>query len=100
MSMTKPTCRVRAVHCHHQASDQEIYAALKRATEPLQEAWSRLKAARRIAIKFNQDWPPQNLAFLGRNPEQAMWLKYVDPQEREGEQYQVYEQALAQIREL
>jgi hypothetical protein len=28
-----------------------------------------------------------------------MWLKYVDPQEREGEQYRVYEQALMQIQE-
>jgi hypothetical protein len=38
--------------------------------------------------------------LAGRNPEQAMWLKYIDLQEREGEQYPVYEQALAQIREL
>jgi len=29
-----------------------------------------------------------------------MWLKYVDSEEAEGEHYEVYEQALAQMREL
>jgi hypothetical protein len=29
----------------------------------------------------------------------AVWLKYVDPEEAEGEHYKVYEQALAQIRD-
>ncbi len=29
----------------------------------------------------------------------AMWFKYVDPDEAEGEQYEVYEQTLAHIRE-
>jgi hypothetical protein len=31
----------------------------------------------------------------GANPDQAVWLKLVDPAEREGEQYRVYEQLLA-----
>jgi uncharacterized protein (DUF362 family) len=35
----------------------------------------------------------------GEHPEQAMWLKYVDPQEAEGEHFDVYEQALKQIPE-
>jgi hypothetical protein len=30
----------------------------------------------------------------------AMWLKYVDPEEAEGEHYEVYEQALAHIQEV
>ena len=30
----------------------------------------------------------------GANPEQAMWLKYVDPEETEGEHYTVYERGL------
>ena len=62
--MTTPTYRVRAVHCDHRASDEEVYAALKRATEPLEKAWARLCAARRIVIKFNQDWPAENLAMF------------------------------------
>jgi uncharacterized protein (DUF362 family) len=31
----------------------------------------------------------------GANPEQAMWLKYVDPAEAEGEHFDVYERTLA-----
>ena len=30
----------------------------------------------------------------GDKPEQAMWLKYVDPKEEEGEHFEVYEQRL------
>ncbi|HEX5691025.1 MAG TPA: DUF362 domain-containing protein [Roseiflexaceae bacterium] len=53
VSTTKP--QVRAVHCDHMADDQTIYEALQRATAPLDAAWERLRKARRIAIKFNQD---------------------------------------------
>jgi len=49
--------RVRAVHCDYRASDEEVYAALKRATAPLIRSWDRLKRAGTIAVKFNQDWP-------------------------------------------
>jgi hypothetical protein len=35
----------------------------------------------------------------GGRPEQAMWLKYVDPQESEGEHFEVYEQVLRSMRE-
>jgi len=31
----------------------------------------------------------------GEHPEQAMWLKYVDPDETEGERYTVYEENAA-----
>lgn len=30
---------------------------------PLSRSWARLKAARRIAIKFNQAWPPDRMAY-------------------------------------
>ena len=33
----------------------------------------------------------------GDKPEQAMWLKYVDPEEAEGEHFEVYEKGLAHI---
>jgi uncharacterized protein (DUF362 family) len=53
--------RVRAVHCDYQASDEEVYQALKRATDPLDLSWARLEKAGRIGIKFNQDWNPTRL---------------------------------------
>ena len=52
---------VRAVHCDYRASDEEIYQALKRATDPLVRSWERLQKAKRIAIKFNQDWVASRL---------------------------------------
>jgi uncharacterized protein (DUF362 family) len=47
---------VRAVACDYRSSDEEVYQALRRATDPLDPAWERLGKARRIGIKFNQDW--------------------------------------------
>ena len=47
---------VRAVHCDYRSSDEEVYQAMKRAVMPLDQAWEKLRKARRIAIKFNQDW--------------------------------------------
>ena len=52
--MTHDYC-VRAVHCDHAATDDEVYEALKRATEALTSTWERLAEARRIGIKMNQD---------------------------------------------
>ncbi len=46
------------MRCDHRASDEEVYRSLKRATDPLDRVWDRLGKARRIAIKLNQDWPP------------------------------------------
>ena len=50
---------VRAVYCDHRASDEEVYQALKRATEPLEESWNKIRNARRITVKFNQVFPPE-----------------------------------------
>ena len=50
---------VRAVHCDHRESDEEVYRALKRATEPLEESWDKIRQAQRITIKFNQVFPPE-----------------------------------------
>ena len=64
--MTSPSpYKVRAVYCDHRSTDEEVYQALKRATEPLTRAWDRLKSAKRIMIKFNQDWPKQPPMFEG-----------------------------------
>jgi uncharacterized protein (DUF362 family) len=55
--------RVRAVHCDHRASDEEVYVALKQATAPLDRSWDKLRRAQSIAIKFNQDFPPDKLVI-------------------------------------
>ena len=55
--------RVRAVHCDHRASDEEVYQALVRATSPLDRSWAKLKRAGRIMIKFNQAFLPENLRY-------------------------------------
>jgi hypothetical protein len=46
----------RAVHCDYRSSDEEVYQALKRATDPLSRTWEKLRAAGRIGIKFNHHW--------------------------------------------
>jgi uncharacterized protein (DUF362 family) len=55
--MVESTYHVRAAQCDYRASDEEIYQALKRSADPLTAAWERLSKAKRIAIKFNTDWP-------------------------------------------
>jgi len=55
---------VRAVHCDHRASQEEVYRALVRATAPLELAWEKLEAAERITIKFNSVRPPDELVYL------------------------------------
>ncbi len=64
--MTNPTnkaYRVRAVHCDYRSSDEEVYQALKRATDPLDRAWEKLSRASRIGIKFNQDWVADRVIY-------------------------------------
>lgn len=56
--------RVRAVSCDHRASDEEVYAALKRATDPLDRSWAKLNQAKTIAIKFNQDFAPHKVVMF------------------------------------
>ena len=58
--MSQSDYKVRAVHCDYRASDDEIYEALRRVTDPLTETWERLGRAKRIGIKFNQDKEPKN----------------------------------------
>jgi uncharacterized protein (DUF362 family) len=55
-----PKYTVRAVHSDWRADDETVYQNLKRATQPLTRAWDKLRKARRIAIKFNQDKEPRN----------------------------------------
>ena len=60
---------VRASHCHHRASEEEIYEVLKRTTDPLERSWKKLEKARRIALKFNMIKPPGAHRVLRWPPE-------------------------------
>ena len=61
---------VRASHCHHQASEEEIYEVLKRTTDPLERSWKKLEKAQRIVLKFNMIKPPERIEyFAGRRRE-------------------------------
>jgi hypothetical protein len=53
--MTMSDYKVRAAHCDYRAEEDQIYEALKRATDPLTGTWDRLAKAKRIGIKFNHD---------------------------------------------
>ncbi len=63
MAIVTSDYRVRAVGCDYNASDDAVYAALKRATDPLTKSWERLSKAKRIGIKFNQDWEPDRVIY-------------------------------------
>ena len=61
MPETEP--QVRAVRCEHTADEEAVYQSLRRATLPLEAAWAKLRKAQRIAIKFNQAWPPSRMVY-------------------------------------
>lgn len=63
---------VRAVHCDYRASDEEIYAALVRATQPLERAWEKLRRARRIGIKFNHHWGAHHVVMHAGHRQQLV----------------------------
>lgn len=68
---------VRAVQCDYQAGDEEVYQALRRATDPLTETWERLAKANRIGIKFNQDKPRDRWVFYEGQLQQLVSAKVV-----------------------
>jgi uncharacterized protein (DUF362 family) len=51
-----PDFQVRATYCDYREDDDVVYEALKRATMPLDRVWDKLRSAKSIAIKFNQDF--------------------------------------------
>ena len=55
--------KVRAVACDYRSSDEQVYEALKRASDPLEAAWEKLGRARRIGIKFNQHWGHSRVVY-------------------------------------
>ena len=41
--MSDKEYKVRASHCHHRASEEEIYQVLRRTTDPLDLSWAKLE---------------------------------------------------------
>jgi uncharacterized protein (DUF362 family) len=64
--------RVRAVHCDYRSGDEEVYQALKRTTSGLDRSWERLRKARRIGIKFNQDWNKDRVPYHAGHRQQLI----------------------------
>lgn len=61
---------VRAAHCDHRASEDEIYDTLCRIASPLRRSWDRMEQARQIVIKVNMVFPPENIRYFeGRRQE-------------------------------
>jgi len=75
MSTSSTDYKVRAVHCDYRASEDDVYAALKRATDPLTETWAKLRRAQRIGIKFNQDKEPKNRVYYEGQLQQLVTTK-------------------------
>jgi uncharacterized protein (DUF362 family) len=69
--MSKSYC-VRAVHCDYQSNDEQVYEALRRATDPLQSTWERLQRAKRIGIKFNQHWAHSAVVMVAGQRQQLV----------------------------
>lgn len=62
--------KVRASHCDHRASEEEIYQVLKRTTAPLTRSWERIEKARKIVLKFNMIKYRESIQyFAGRRRE-------------------------------
>jgi uncharacterized protein (DUF362 family) len=62
---TEKAYKVRAVHCDHQSSPEEIYAKLKEVTAPLSRSWEKLGKARRVGIKVNMQMRTDNIRRIG-----------------------------------
>ena len=61
---------VRAAHCDHRASDEEVYQTLRRITDPLTRSWQKIERADKVVIKLNMMKLPERLyRFEGRRRE-------------------------------
>jgi len=89
VSWRRTTCEQALYYRDNQSQFLDKYAGEYILLQENQVRWhdkdSRLRRSRR--------------RLAGEKPEQAMWLKYVDPDEAEGEYFEVYERALAHIEE-
>ena len=62
--------KVRASHCHYSATEDEIYNALKKTTDPLDRTWEKLEKAKKVVLKLNMIKKPEAIVyFKGRRRE-------------------------------
>ena len=62
--------KVRGSHCDYRATEDEIYNALKQATDPLDRSWKKLEKAKKVVLKLNMIKKPEAIAyFKGRRRE-------------------------------
>ncbi len=55
--------------------DEDVYEALKRAVDPLTDVWERLRKAKRIGLKINQDKPRDRWVFYDGQLQQLVSSK-------------------------
>ena len=56
---------VRATHCSHEASLDEIYHKLKEITAPLSRSWGKIERAKKVGIKVNMQFRTQSIRYIG-----------------------------------
>lgn len=56
---------VRATHCSHKASLEEIYQKLKEIATPLSRSWEKIERAKRVGIKVNMQFRTQDIRYIG-----------------------------------
>ena len=90
VSWRRTTAEQALFYRDHQKEIVERYAGQYILLQMDEVRWS--DPAGRISLSRRQ--------LAGQHPEQGMWLKYVDPQEAEGEHYEVYEHTLQQMQSI
>ncbi|MEC8841292.1 MAG: hypothetical protein VX432_06825, partial [Candidatus Poribacteria bacterium] len=64
MSSEKPY-KVRAIHCDHKSSQEEIYERLKTITTPLNRSWNKIEKANKIGVKVNMQMRTDDIRRIG-----------------------------------
>ncbi len=72
MNTSQRDYTVRAIHCDWRESDEIVYQSLRKATAPLTRSWEKLRKARKIGIKFNQDKELRNVVTYDRHRTQLV----------------------------
>jgi uncharacterized protein (DUF362 family) len=87
LSWRKTTCEQALYYRDHRAEIVRQYAGEYILLQENEVKWHDKSSYLRVSRR----------KLAGDHPDQAMWLKYVDPDETEGEHYEVYEKTLADI---
>src|SRR5687767_4387259 len=61
---------VRATRCDYRASEEEIYQALRKVTDPLARSWEKIERANKVVVKLNMMKMPERIVYFeGRRRE-------------------------------